>query len=76
MKKISGTILTVAGAAILAGAMMTTPADAGPRRRAVQNYEEQEEIGTALGGRLCQLHVRPPESSRCCGKQLGLFSSA
>lgn len=50
MKKISKAILSVAAAGFLAGTMMTTPADAGPRRRAVQNYEEQEEIGAALGG--------------------------
>ena len=50
MKKVSKAIMGVAGAAFVVGAMMTTPADAGPRRRAVQNYEEQEEIGAALGG--------------------------
>lgn len=50
MKKISKILGSVAAASFVVGTMMATPADAGPRRRAVQTYEAEEDIGAALGG--------------------------
>ena len=49
MKRRSKVLSTVLATAFIAGTMMST-AEAGPRRRAVQNYEAEPEVGDVLGG--------------------------
>ena len=49
MKRRAKVLSTVLATAFIAGTMMST-AEAGPRRRAVQNYEAEQEVGDVLGG--------------------------
>ena len=49
MKRLSKVLSAVLATAFVAGTMMTT-AEAGARRRAIQNYEAEQEVGDVLGG--------------------------